>query len=90
MSAPVIASAMLRPFAAYATLLFNVLELPVTQVPMGLNQDGLPTGVQIVAAHGHDHRTICAAQHLERQFGGWQPPHRVWRPETAANGDSNA
>lgn len=77
--------AMMRPFAAYATLVFNVLELPVTQVPMGLDKDGVPTGVQIVASHGHDHRTICAAQHLERRFGGWTPPSRLWSNDVAAS-----
>ena len=70
--------AMMRPLAAYTTILFNVLELPVTQVPMGLDREGVPTGVQIVAAHGHDHRTIRAAHHLERRFGGWCPPTRLW------------
>lgn len=71
--------AMMRPLAAYTTIVFNVLELPVTQVPMGLDADGLPTGVQLVASHGHDHRTIRAAQHLEQRFGGWTPPARLWR-----------
>ena len=69
---------MRRPFAAYTTLVFNVLELPVTQVPMGLDELGRPVGVQVVAAHGRDDLTIAAAQRLEARFGGWHPPPRLW------------
>ncbi len=54
--------------------IFNVLELPVTQVPLGLAQDGLPLGVQVVSAPMNDHLTIAAALELERAFGGWRPP----------------
>lgn len=56
------------------TAIFNVMELPVTQVPLGLNQAGLPLGVQVVAKHGNDHLTIAVAQLLEAEFGGWVPP----------------
>lgn len=56
------------------TAIFNVLEVPVTQVPLGLNKDGLPLGVQVVAAHGNDHLCVAVALELERRFGGWQPP----------------
>lgn len=56
------------------TAIFNVLEMPVTQVPLGLNDDGLPLGVQVVAAHGNDHLTIAVALELERRMGGWVPP----------------
>jgi len=56
------------------TALLNVLELPVTQVPLGLNRKGLPLGVQIGATHGQDHISIAAALELERRFGGWVPP----------------
>ncbi len=52
------------------TAIFNVLELPVTQVPMGLSFNGLPLGVQIAAGIGKDHLTIAAALELEKQFGG--------------------
>ena len=56
------------------TAVFNVLELPVTQVPLGLDKRGLPLGVQVVAAHGNDHLTIAVAMELEKIFGGWVPP----------------
>jgi fatty acid amide hydrolase 2 len=56
------------------TALFNVLHCPVTQVPTGLDSQGLPTGVQVVGARGQDHLTIAAAVALEESLGGWQPP----------------
>jgi fatty acid amide hydrolase 2 len=58
------------PFGA----IFNALELPVTQVPLGLGSRGLPLGIQVVAAHGRDHLTIRVAMELERAMGGWVPP----------------
>jgi fatty acid amide hydrolase 2 len=56
------------------TAVFNVLELPVTQVPLGLDRHGLPLGVQVVARHGNDHLGIAVARELESAFGGWVPP----------------
>lgn len=54
--------------------LFNLAGLPVTQVPLGLNDRGLPLGVQVAAGPGRDHVTIRVAQELERALGGWVPP----------------
>jgi fatty acid amide hydrolase 2 len=54
--------------------LFNLAGLPVTQVPLGLNERGLPLGVQVAAGPGRDHVTIRVAQELEKAFGGWVPP----------------
>jgi fatty acid amide hydrolase 2 len=56
------------------TAVMNVLELPVTQVPLGLDKRGLPLGVQVVGAHGNDHVTVAVAVELEKIFGGWVPP----------------
>ncbi|MCB9640166.1 MAG: amidase [Myxococcales bacterium] len=56
------------------TAIINVLELPATQVPLGLNQSGLPLGVQVVGLPGQDHVTISVAQELEKAFGGWVFP----------------
>jgi fatty acid amide hydrolase 2 len=53
---------------------FNLLGLPATQVPMGLNREGLPLGVQVVAGMDRDHVGIAVALELERVFGGWVPP----------------
>lgn len=54
--------------------IFNALEMPVTQVPLGLGRAGLPLGVQVVAPRGQDHRSIAVAMALERAVGGWIPP----------------
>lgn len=62
------------PFNWVYTAILNVMELPVTQVPMGLNGAGLPLGVQVAGNHGRDHLTIAVALALEKEFGGWVPP----------------
>ncbi len=65
---------LLMPFHWVYTAILNVLELPVTQVPLGLSKDGIPIGIQIAGIHGNDHVTIAVAMELERAFGGWTPP----------------
>jgi fatty acid amide hydrolase 2 len=62
------------PFNWVYTAILNVLELPVTQVPLGLDARGLPLGVQVASVPGNDHVTIAVALELERAFGGWVPP----------------
>jgi len=56
------------------TAALNVLEVPVTQVPLGLDDDGIPLGIQVGALRGGDSRTIAVALELERAFGGWVRP----------------
>ncbi|EDV49972.1 fatty-acid amide hydrolase 2-A [Drosophila erecta] len=56
------------------TLLFNVLGLPVTHVPMGLNERGLPVGLSVIGAPNQDRLCLRVAVELERAFGGWKPP----------------
>ena len=77
-----------RPWMLAPTALFNLLGLPVTEVPLGLNHTsrvtaahlglslphGLPLGVQVAAGRDRDHVAIAAALELERAFGGWVPP----------------
>jgi fatty acid amide hydrolase 2 len=65
---------LLPPIQWVYTAVFNALELPVTQVPLGLERRGLPLGVQVVASHGRDHVSIAAARWLEEDLGGWTPP----------------
>jgi fatty acid amide hydrolase 2 len=61
-----------------AAAAFNLLGLPVTQVPLGLSRrNGLPLGVQVAAAPANDHVTIAAALELERALGGWVDPQSV-------------
>ena len=67
------------------TAVLNVMELPVTQVPMGLDDEGLPTGVQVAAIHGHDHVSIAAALALEEATGGW-----IWPAALADAGPAHA
>ena len=46
------------PFDFTYTAIFNVMELPVTQVPLGLDAaHHLPLGVQVIARRGNDHLT---------------------------------
>ncbi|KAK9296617.1 hypothetical protein QLX08_009449 [Tetragonisca angustula] len=52
----------------------NILALPSTHCPMGINKAGLPVGLQIMANTNNDHLTIAVAEEIERAFGGWQPP----------------
>ncbi len=42
----------------------TVAGLPATSAPVGLTDDGLPVGLQIVGNYGHDRTTIAFAQHL--------------------------
>jgi fatty acid amide hydrolase 2 len=66
-----------RPWTILPAAIFNLLGTPVTQVPLGLNEAGLPLGVQVAACDGADHVTIAVALELERVFGGWVPPPYV-------------
>ncbi len=69
----------LRPFDFAYTAALNVLRVPATVVPAGLDRRGLPLSVQVVAARGGDHLTIAAALALEEDLGGWRPPARLER-----------
>jgi fatty acid amide hydrolase 2 len=62
------------PFNWVRCALFNALSVPATSVPMGLDGEGLPLGVQVVGAQNHDHLTIACALELERRIGGWVAP----------------
>lgn len=73
-TAPRHGRALLVPVQWMYTAIFNALELPVTQVPTGLDRKGLPTGVQVVGGHGTDAITIAVARQLEESLGGWVAP----------------
>ena len=66
--------ALLPPTRWAYTAVLNVMELPATQIPTGLDPSGLPLGVQVAARHGNDHLTLAVALELERHFGGWVAP----------------
>lgn len=62
------------PFNWVRCAIFNVMEVPSTAVPMGLNRDRLPLGVQVIAGQDCDHLGLACALELERRTGGWVPP----------------
>jgi len=66
--------AMVRPYEFAYTAIFNALRLPATQVPLGLGDQGLPLGTQVVGAEGRDALTMAVARALELEFGGWTWP----------------
>jgi len=66
-----------RPWVILPAAIFNLMGLPATEIPLGLNPEGLPLGVQAVAGRDRDHVSIAVALELERVFGGWVPPHPV-------------
>ncbi|KJH46693.1 Amidase [Dictyocaulus viviparus] len=65
--------ALFAPINFAYTALFNALAFPAVECPMGLDGDGLPLGVQIVASPNCDRILIAAAKDLEDGFGGWVP-----------------
>ncbi len=65
---------LLQPFQWVYTAILNVMMLPATQTPLGLDRRGLPLGVQVVGPYGRDELCIAGAMELERAFGGWVPP----------------
>ncbi|MBO9665865.1 MAG: amidase [Bdellovibrio sp.] len=65
---------MWSPFDFISTGIFTTLGMPATVIPTGLNDKGLPLGVQVVARKGNDHLTLSCAEFLEQTFGGWVPP----------------
>lgn len=48
--------------------------LPATAIPLGLNGQGLPVGVQIVGPWLEDRTPLKLAELIEREFGGFVPP----------------
>ncbi|XP_025266453.1 fatty-acid amide hydrolase 2-like isoform X2 [Camponotus floridanus] len=54
--------------------IFNVFGFPAVHIPMGLNHEGLPIGVQVIAAPYQDRLCLAVAKELETAFGGWVPP----------------
>ncbi|XP_071455197.1 fatty-acid amide hydrolase 2 [Hetaerina americana] len=63
-----------KPLNFSYTAIINVLGFPATHIPLGLNDKGLPVGIQAVGAMNCDHHCIAVACELERAFGGWVPP----------------
>ena len=55
-------------------MVHNITRWPAAVLRCGTSRDGLPIGVQIVAGPWQDATALAVAAHLEKVFGGWQPP----------------
>jgi amidase len=56
------------------TVTFNLTGWPAVVVRAGTSPEGLPIGVQVVAAPWREDVALAVAQEIERKVGGWQPP----------------
>lgn len=68
---------LLRPVNAGYTSIWNVLQFPVLQVPIGLSKNGTPLGVQIISTTNQDRLCLIIGKILEKSFGGYVPPFNV-------------
>lgn len=60
-------------FNAWASIA-ALLQLPAAVAPTGPGENGLPTGVQIIAPLYHDLSAIAVAGFIEEALGGYRPP----------------
>jgi Asp-tRNA(Asn)/Glu-tRNA(Gln) amidotransferase A subunit family amidase len=58
------------------TFPINLSQQPAASVPSGLTSDGLPIGLQIIGARGHDAAVLGLAESFETAF----PQHFCERP----------
>ena len=75
---PAMGTILQTPYAAFAAG-FNVTGQPAASVPLGTGSDGLPIGVQLVAAHHREDVLFRVAGQLERAvpWGNRRPPVRA-------------
>lgn len=73
-AAPFHFAAFIQVYNFHYWSLLNVLHLPATQVPLGLNSQGLPLGIQVSAGKNCDRLCLAVAEEIEREFGGWVAP----------------
>jgi Asp-tRNA(Asn)/Glu-tRNA(Gln) amidotransferase A subunit family amidase len=52
----------------------NLTGFPGVSVPLGLSNDGLPIGIQIIGRPFEDELVLSVAEALETARGHWQPP----------------
>ncbi|CAG9767330.1 unnamed protein product [Ceutorhynchus assimilis] len=76
-SAPYHNQPLAKPFNFSYTGIINVLKLPATHIPMGLDRNGLPIGIQVISNEENDRLCIAVARELEKAFGGWVPPEVI-------------
>ncbi|KAJ8712102.1 hypothetical protein PYW07_004944 [Mythimna separata] len=75
--APYHYSPIARPFNFAYWAIFNALQFPAAQVPLGLNSDKVPLGIQVVAAPRQEALCAAVAAHLGEALGGAQPPCKI-------------
>jgi aspartyl-tRNA(Asn)/glutamyl-tRNA(Gln) amidotransferase subunit A len=63
------------PGQADFTCLANIAGLPALSLPAGWSDDGLPIGVQIIAAEGAEAGLFALAAKLDHTLGAYRPPH---------------
>jgi amidase len=54
--------------------LATLAGLPATTMPIGLSDESLPIGMQIIGPYLEDRTTIAFAELVEREFGGFVAP----------------
>ena len=64
----------LSPQDASYTMAYNLTGWPVAVVRAGTSAEGLPIGVQIVAAPGREDIALAVAGLIESELGGFHPP----------------
>ncbi|MER8691106.1 amidase [Mesorhizobium sp. M1136] len=58
------------------TFPFNLTQQPAASLPSGLDDAGLPVGLQLVGPRYHDANVLSAARVIERRLGRLAPPSR--------------
>jgi amidase len=54
--------------------LATALHLPATAIPVGLTEDGLPVGAQLIGPHSADGKTLALAQAIDETIRGFVAP----------------
>jgi amidase len=71
-AAPLHGNTAIRDFSY--SVAYNVTGWPAGVVRAGTSAEGLPLGVQIVAAPSREDRVLAVARFLEQELGGFAPP----------------
>lgn len=63
-----------RPFESWAnTFLFNLTEQPASSIPVGLDRNGLPIGIQLVGNRFDDLGVLQMSWRIEQEIGEMTP-----------------